>query len=212
MKTHCIIIFLLLAHSLLLPADGWSANPEICADSSRILLSRLNLDYPGMERVKAAAGNPGNAMIELLACFRNGGSGKHPLDKNTKNSLLGNCASERDLEIAGDALKHIFIGQPAYPPHFCGEDIDWSTSPVPDSEWVWQLNRMPSWHALGKAYWHTGDEKYAKAWAEQLTDWVRKNPNDKAHHYAWRSIEAGIRGHQWMELFQRFVDSPSFTP
>jgi heparan-sulfate lyase len=177
-----------------------------------MLLSRLNLDFPGLEQVKAAAGEPEIAIKELLICFRNGVSGKHPLDKNTKSSLLGNCATPKDLEVADNALKHIFVGQPAYPPHFCGEDIDWSTSPVPDSEWVWQLNRMGFWSAIGKAYWHTGDEKYAEAWVEQLTDWVRKNPNDTAHHYAWRSIEAGIRGHQWMELFQRFVDSPSFTP
>jgi heparan-sulfate lyase len=212
MKTHCILTFLLSAYSLLSPPAGLCASPETSTDSSRILLSRLNLDYPGLEQVKAAAGEPEVAMKELLTYFRNGGSGKHPLDKNTKNGLQGNCASERDLEIADNALKHIFIGQGAYPPYFCGEDIDWSTSPVPDTEWVWQLNRMGFWLSMGKAYRHTGDEKYAKAWAEQLTDWVRKNPNDKAHHYAWRSIEAGIRGHQWMELFQRFVDSPSFTP
>jgi heparan-sulfate lyase len=189
------------------PSDSQSV-----ADSRR-LLSRLNLDGPGLERVKAeAAENPETAMKELLSYFRNGGSGKHPTDKNTKHSLLGKCASQRDIEIADNALKHIFVGQPSYPPHFCGEDIDWSTSPVPDSEWVWQLNRMTFWIAMGRAYWHTGDEKYAEAWADQLRDWVRKVPNDKAHHYAWRSIEAGIRGYLWTELFQRFVDSPAFTP
>src|SRR5690606_1008115 len=31
------------------------------------------------------------------------------------------------------------------------------------------------------------------------------------HNYAWRSIEAGIRGHKWTELYQRFIDSPAFT-
>lgn len=42
-------------------------------------------------------------------------------------------------------------------------------------------------------------------------DWTRKNPNDEEHKYAWRSIEAGIRGYRWTGLFQRFIDSPSFT-
>ena len=185
---------------------------EPAVGDSRTLLSRLNLDFPGLERVKAAAGDPVAATKEFLTYFRNGGAGKHPLDKNTKTCMLGNCASPEDMEVADNALKHFFVGQAAYPPHFCGEDIDWSTAPVPDNEWVWQLNRMVFWLSMGKAYWHTGDEKYAKAWAEQLTDWIRKNPNDEAHPYAWRSIEAGIRGHQWMELFQYFVDSPSFTP
>jgi heparan-sulfate lyase len=205
-----MIIFFLAGYIFILP------NSLLCKeagfDDSRILLSRLNLDFTGLERVKTKVEEPKIAMNELLTYFRNGGAGKHPLDKNKKNSFWGNCASLKDIEVADNALKHIFVGQPSYPPYFCGEDIDWSTSPVPDNEWVWQLNRMGFWNAMGKAYWHTGDEKYAKAWTEQLTDWVRKNPNDKQHHYAWRSIEAGIRGHQWMELFQRFVDSPSFTP
>jgi heparan-sulfate lyase len=79
-------------------------------------------------------------------------------------------------------------------------------------EWVWQLNRMYFWNSMGKAYWHTGEEKYARAWCEQVLDWIQKNPNDSEHRYAWRSIEAGIRGYNWTGLYQRFLDSPSFTP
>jgi heparan-sulfate lyase len=212
MKTICMFVFFLTANIVIFPATALLSGQESGADDNRTLLSRLNLDFSGLERVKAKVEEPEIAIRELLTYFRSGGSGKHFLDKNTKNSLLGNCASQKDIKIADNALKHIFVGQPAYPPHFCGEDIDWSTSPVPDNEWIWQLHRMNFWRAMGKAYWHTGDEKYAKAWAEQLPDWARKNPNDKEHHYAWRSIEAGIRGYQWMELFQYFVDSPSFTP
>jgi heparan-sulfate lyase len=189
------------------------ANHDESGDGSRILLSCLNLDFPGLERVSAAAAeNPDAAMNELLIYFKNGGAGKHPIARHAKKDCFGNCASPKEMEIADNALKHVFVGQPSYPPYFCGEDIDWSTCPVPDREWVWQLNRMNFWIAMGKAYWHTGDEKYAEVWAKQLTDWIRKNPNDPAHHYAWRSIEAGIRGNQWMELFQRFIDSPAFTP
>jgi heparan-sulfate lyase len=116
------------------------------------------------------------------------------------------------MEIADNALQHIFVGQPAYPPFFCGEDIDWSSRPVKDNEWVWQLNRMTFWDALAKAYWHTGNEKYAREWAFQILDWVRKNPRDEEHQFAWRSIEAGIRGYRWTGLYQYFVDSPHFTP
>ena len=74
-----------------------------------------------------------------------------------------------------------------------------------------RLNRMRFWQAMALAYWDTGDEKYAKEWCSQLVDWVRKNPKDKEHDYAWRSIEAGIRGFNWTGLFQRFFDSPEFT-
>ncbi len=121
-------------------------------------------------------------------------------------------ASEKDLKIADDALAHVFVGQPAYPSHFCGDDIDWSTNPYPDKEWVWQLNRMSFWESMGKTYRQTSNEKYARAWADQIVDWTKKNPRDERHAYAWRSIEAGIRGYRWTGLFRYFIDSPAFTP
>ena len=180
-------------------------------ESADILFSRLDPTYPGLEKVKAAS-TPEVAAKELLVYYRTRTSVKHPVDRLEKESSLGNYVSDNNIKIADDALKHIFTGQPAYPAFFCGEDIDWGTRPVPDNEWVWQLNRMNFWTAMSQAYWHTGDEKYAEAWCYQLIDWVTKNPRDKEHAYAWRSIEAGIRGHQWTYLFQHFIDSPSFTP
>ncbi len=176
-----------------------------------LLLTRLDLDAPGLEKVKASASSPTAAAIELLAYYRNRNVVKHPVERvtNVHNKAV---ASEKDFKTANDALKHVFVGQPAYPSHFCGGDIDWATNPYPDKEWVWQLNRMSFWEAMGKAYRQTGDEKYARAWAEQLVDWTRKNPRDEQHAYAWRSIEAGIRGYRWTGLFQYFIDSPAFTP
>ncbi|HDR51552.1 MAG TPA: alginate lyase family protein, partial [Mariniphaga anaerophila] len=176
------------------------------------LLARLNLSEKGLEKVKQSLDDSENAVRELLNYFKQRNSVNHPINRNLKASSKGNIATEKDFETANNALEHIFVGQPAYPPYFCGDDIDWGTRPVPDNEWVWQLNRMSFWDAMGRVYWHTGDEKYAEAWGEQLIDWTWKNPNDEDHKYAWRSIEAGIRGYRWTGLFQRFIDSPSFTP
>ncbi|MGD0343182.1 MAG: alginate lyase family protein, partial [Bacteroidales bacterium] len=176
------------------------------------LLSRLELNSSGLGKVKAFANDSVKAAGELLNYYRNRDFIKHPIDRRSRAGLLGKCASENDLKVADNALKHVFIGQGAYPPYFCGDDINWGTRPVPDNEWVWQLNRMYFWESMALAYWHTNDEKYAREWCYQLVDWTKKNPNDAQHNYAWRSIEAGIRGHSWTELFQRFLDSPSFTP
>ncbi len=176
------------------------------------LLSRLDLNERGLEQVKKSVSDPDQAIKDLLKYYRLRKTVKHSINRNIKANFFGNCANEKDFKIADNALKHIFVGQPAYPPQFCGDDIDWSSSPVPDKEWVWQLNRMYFWNALGKTYWHTGDEKYAQAWCGQLVDWTQKNPNDEFHKYAWRSIEAGIRGYSWTGLFQRFIDSPHFSP
>ncbi|MFW5871447.1 MAG: alginate lyase family protein [Verrucomicrobiota bacterium] len=83
-------------------------------------------------------------------------------------------------------------------------------------EWMWQLNRMHFWVVMGKAYQATGDERYARAFAEQLESWVRScpRPNDNGNYQgsAWRTIEAGIRmGQTWPEAFHLFLQSPSFT-
>lgn len=177
---------------------------------AELLLSRIDLRHPGLEHITLAE-NQEEALQELLAYYKERKQVKHELDRFSKAEKLGDYAAEKDLKIANEALEHIFVGQPAYPSYFCGEDIDWSFRPVPDNEWVWQLNRMSFWEAMGKAYWHTGDSKYAKAWGYQLVDWVKKNPRDEAHKYAWRSIEAGIRGNRWTRLFQYFIDDPSFT-
>lgn len=172
------------------------------------LLSALNLDRPGLEKVKGSINDPREAANELLMYYRSRDFVKHPVDRKEK-PVKG--PSERDLKVAEDALNHIFIGQSAYPPYFCGEDINWLSKPVPDREWVVQLNRMGFWQTMATVYRQTGDEKYAREWAFQLVDWTRKNPRDKAHEDAWRSIEAGIRGNGWTNLFQGFLDSPSFT-
>lgn len=178
-----------------------------------LLLSRLNLDAPGLEKVKALADkNPAQAVAELLTYYRKRTSVKHPADAPDPGTDAEGQATQKNIEVANDALKHVFVGQPAYPSHFCGEDINWATNPYPDKEWVWQLNRMSFWDAMGKVYRQTGEEKYAQEWCAQLVDWTQKNPRDAQHAYAWRSIEAGIRGYRWTSLFQYFLDSPAFTP
>ncbi len=175
------------------------------------LLSHLDLNREGLQRVKNARNDPERAMKELLNYYRNREMVHHPIDRSDKLFSLGNYADQTEIEVADDALRHIFLGQPAYPRYFCGDDINWNSRPVSDMEWVWQLNRMYFWDAMARVYWHTGDERYAEEWSDQLVDWVKKNPNDDAHKYAWRSIEAGIRGHRWTGLFQHFIDSPAFT-
>ncbi len=212
---HSIIAIIMIAFggiALAGSVSGKSSAAEagkVDAEEYAKLLSRIDTDYPGLERVKAMIDDPSAAVENLLQYFRSAKyTVKHPDDTDAKPG----SASRKDIEIADNALKHIFIGQSSYPPVFCGDDINWATSPVPDNEWVWQLNRMGFWSAMGRVYRAAGDEKYAKAWAEQLKDWVRKNPNDAEHKYAWRSIEAGIRGYRWTGLFRQFIDSPSFTP
>lgn len=204
MKRFLLITILLLG-CVAFNARGQYNSP---ADATK-LLNNLNLDLPGLEKVKASVGDPSAAAAELLKYYRQRDFVKHPVDRKEKPA---GTPGERELLAANNALKHIFVGQSAYQPYFCGDDINWGYRPVPDNEWVWQLNRMGFWQSMASVYQQTKDERYAKEWCNQILDWTRKNPRDKDHEYSWRSIEAGIRGHSWTNLFQRFVDSPSFTP
>ena len=167
---------------------------------------------PGLEAVKASVQDPSKAAGELLKYYRARSHVRHPVDRAERTRVKEQYASENEIQVADNAMRHVFIGQGAYPPYYCGDDIDWGYRPVPDNEWVWQLNRMGFWEDMAKAYWHTGDKKYAEEWAMQLLDWTQKNPRDEEHAYAWRSIEAGIRGYRWMSLFHHFLDAEAFTP
>lgn len=216
-KSFKLLLILILVMGMGLPdsqpkANGKSPESNKNDQAINLLLSRLDLDQKGLESVRNTRNDPQQAATELLAFYRRRTSVHHPIDRGSKADMLGEVPTEKDLQLAQDAVQHIFVGQPAYPSHFCGTDIDWRTSPVADKEWIWQLNRMYFWDAMGRVYWQTGDEQYAEAWADQVLDWTHKNPRDEDHAYAWRSIETGIRGHRWPGLFQRFIDSPAFTP
>ncbi len=60
------------------------------------------------------------------------------------------------------------------PHRFANGRIDWFFNASADRtdvamtrEWQWQLNRMQWWPQLGSAWLATGDERYARAFAEQ---------------------------------------------
>jgi len=61
------------------------------------------------------------------------------------------------------------------PVSFEGE-IDWEYKPALDMEFTYQFNRHSYFATLGQAYVITKDEKYARAFVTQITDWIEKNP------------------------------------
>lgn len=184
--------------------------PALTDNELSQVLNSLNLDHPDLARIKHAGKNSVLAARELLTYFRNRTHVLHPVSIRLE---AGNePATDADIELADNALRHVMRGQPAYPLFDVGKDIDWSSRPVPDNEWVWQLNRMSFWTAMAKSYTQSNEEQYAWSWTHQFTDWVRKNPRDDQHAYAWRSIETGIRGHHWTGHYHHFLHSPHFTP
>lgn len=134
--------------------------------------------------------------------------------------VRANCREELDtvLHVADLAAEKKFVFQlrwdmeQTHVPEVFDGPIDWLRQPGDDPEFVYAFNRMRFWPCLGQAYAVTGDEKYARAFAEQLVHWVDTvRRDDPACEKAWRSIEAGIRMENWCKAMRYFGGSPHIT-
>lgn len=189
-------------------------------DASSIAAA-INLDYPGLENVKkyAQEGKEKEAWEELLTYYRNRTDFVHPDFPNISKVKI----SEADQKKADDGLKHIFYVNDAYEPLNYGDDINWQYWPIKDNELRWQLHRMKWWQPMGKAYYVSKDEKYAKEWTLQYIDWIKKNPYTTKNtpgatpelientRFAWRPLEVSDRVQDQTAQFILFLNSESFT-
>ena len=175
----------------------------------------MNLDYYGLQEVKkhVLLNDFLSAKKELVRYLKNRSGSSWFFDWKALESekqkieiglIEANRYAENELYSCG--VWHKF-----------GNSINWRYNPTVNQykEWTWQLNRHNAWTSLGKAYWKTGDEKYAKAFVYQLKSWVKQCdcPNDDGNYLGspWRTLEAGIRMRlNWPNAFYFFLSSPSF--
>lgn len=204
----------------------------VCTEAQQLrkeAFDLLNLDYPGLEKVKAACGQQqwNEAAQALLDYYRNRTGIVHP-DLDLKNLKI----SKTEQKWADDALEHTFFVHYGYQPSFnYGKDINWQYWPVRDNELRWQLHRHKWFTPMGKAYRLSGDEKYAKEWVLQYIDWVKKNPltqvekeeyelvsagevkgNAENVRFAWRPLEVSNRLQDQTSQFLLFIKAQAFTP
>lgn len=95
----------------------------------------INLDYPGLEKVKAACSRQKweAAAQELLNYYRSRTGITHP-DIDLKNLII----SREEQKWADDALEHTFFVHKGYQPSYnYGKDINWEYWPVKDNELRW---------------------------------------------------------------------------
>ena len=190
----------------------------------------LDLDWPGLGQVKSlhSEGRDSLAAAALLDYYRSRKDICTPEIQDVSKVKI----SKTQQKWADDALDHTFYVHDGYQPSFnYGEDIDWQYWPVKDNELRWQLHRHKWFTPMGYAYRVSGAEKYAREWAFQYMDWIRKNPLVKVTkddyemvssgeikgqaenaRFAWRPLEVSHRLQDQCFQFQLFIDSPSFTP
>ncbi|HEX8423222.1 MAG TPA: alginate lyase family protein, partial [Pyrinomonadaceae bacterium] len=113
-----------------------------------------------------------------------------------------------------------------------GNPVDWHLEPVagkrtPLAHWsrinyldasvagdkkiTWELNRQQYFAVLGRAYFRTGDERYAETFARHLDAWTRANPPKRGINWA-SSLEVSFRAISWLWSLQFFKHSPHLTP
>jgi hypothetical protein len=79
-----------------------------------------------------------------------------------------------------------------------------------DKKITWELNRHQYFVTLGRAYWLTGDERYAEVVVSHLTSWMDHNPPKLGINWA-SSLEIAFRSMSWLWALHFFRDSPSLT-
>jgi len=113
-----------------------------------------------------------------------------------------------------------------------GEPMDWHRDPVsgraaPRVHWsridpldaaevgdcklTWELNRHQWFLDLGQAYRLTGDERYARRFADCLRDWMRANPPGMGINWA-SSLEVAYRLIAWSWALVLFRGSAALSP
>lgn len=177
------------------------------------VLTRLDLDRPGLEPVKTAAatGDQKRALAELLRYYR----AKYP------PVPVETGASPRDFPAADRICRHVFQWGP-YEPADYGAQIDWTIDPANDIEWVAAVYRFYWVNDLTRAYAATHDEKYARAFVELTTDWIAKHPLEdwtRSHPtltnwkgFAWLDLQTGIRATNAVTAFKTMLHAEAVTP
>ena len=86
-------------------------------------------------------------------------------------------------------------------------DIEFSELDRPtDVKVPWELSRCQHFPLLGQAYWLTGDERYAREYVDEITDWIGRNP--WGHGVNWIcAMDVALRAISWIWGFYFFNDS-----
>ena len=74
----------------------------------------------------------------------------------------------------------------------------------------WELSRCQHFVTLGKAYWLTGDEKYTREFANEVSHWIDSNPVELGVNWA-STMDVAIRAINWLWGYYYFIDSPSLS-
>jgi hypothetical protein len=68
---------------------------------------------------------------------------------------------------------------------------------------TWELNRHQHFYSLGRAYWLTSDEKYARTFVKHIESWTRQNPFQVGINWT-SNLEVALRAISWLWAYHFF--------
>ncbi|WP_294618680.1 heparin-sulfate lyase HepC [uncultured Bacteroides sp.] len=208
-------------------ATGGNISPELTpenkenAELNAAIFDQLNLDYPGLEKVKQyyEAGENYLAASALLEYYRTRTNVENP-----NLSLVDVTYTDADKSKADYALEYRFYvnGQLENAdtglPYSVGKAgaINWTITPKgTNAEYQKQLHRHQWFIPQAKVYRTTRDEKYINSWIEVYSDWIAQNPKPEAgptDEGPWWQLQAATRVLDQVQLLDYYKISSNFTP
>ena len=179
----------------------------------KLLFREIDANRINKEYQTALENKDEDSMIKALAEYYRKRPDSLYLQKRIKNKSFSAAAAERAVRNEVTVVNIPWKFQ---------DKIDWIFNPTwkntpVNNEWLWQLGRMYFWHDMLCCYQQSKNERYAKAFDNQLRSWIFQADRKSAlsglnSRNTWRTIEAGIRLFDtWPAAFEIFRKSPSVS-
>ncbi|MHC4400951.1 MAG: heparinase II/III family protein [Planctomycetota bacterium] len=190
------------------------------------LIAALNLDRPELKDVKEAAGKNTQLALKALvahmkrrerpvdvvnaAMYRDELRSYHKAFPNKSDSLvrLFNAMHEWSLADADRVVRgeHTYAGSKTNWVKFDGGKVDWITNHGN----IYGFHYFGSLEPLMLAWLYTGEEKYAKAFADAFNDWWDQRDSVRPQRCVWYKLGLAIRGRQLVRALHHMAATQSF--
>ncbi|MEX0928989.1 MAG: alginate lyase family protein [Balneolales bacterium] len=177
------------------------------------IFQHLDLDREGLEKVRQAYEN-GNSIQ----------AGKRLLDyyqtSEIKNRVSVNVpgVSNATVPAADSIVRDIITIQRVSDqiPRLENGHLDWHhTGPENDLEYAWLHNRHSTVSTMLRAWYDTGNPKYARHIDHYIKDWIISSwpyPLVASRTAMWRGLEVRGRARSWMPVFYNLMDTGYLSP
>ncbi len=216
---YIIVAFLITFSCCTIGAQSWQqivSVEDVCKaypEKMDYIFKNLNLDYPGLENVKAAytKGNVTEACNILL---------QHYKSVSDKRFVYKPQPEVFDYpeEVADRVLNDTYTFQlvEGKVPRLEDGHLKWDyNGPEDDIEWAWALNRHYPISYILPCFFETKNKKYGEYIDYFIKDWIIESwpyPAKKSSTAMWRGLEVSFRVKVWSQVFYGLMDSGLLSP